>query len=513
MKNILLIFTDQHRKDTLSCYNQETLCRTPNLDALADSSIVFKNAYTTCPVCSPARSSLHSGVYPSKTGMETNIYQTGCRTHELMDTDYILSRRLQTVGYQLGYTGKWHLGVGKKKAEGEGKNIAALQKKGYMESGAYQNYGTMPTDIGYVGDDFPGHGAGGWHYKQFQEYLREQGLEFKLINRENGGKPGDHTTTGEVVSPIESTIEYYLVSRTIELIDGFEKDKPFFFALNFWGPHEPFYAPTEFLDLYRNMPIPENPTFREPAENMPKIYNLIRRPEKGWDYFENALRHYYACITHIDAQIGRLIRHLKEKGIYDDTVIIFAADHGDNQGCHGAMENKSYSMYEDTTSIPLLIKPAQKDYAGYTQEAFVNTCDIYATILDMAGYVPTTEFGFGDGKPLSRFIQRKEHDDWKDEVVSEGMGAFSVIHTQRMYRQGQYKYVFNGAGEDQFFDLEKDPLELCNRINEKEYQDLLYRIKNDLADWMTEHEDPVRDAFCKLNQIKQWDRRNTVIDK
>ena len=92
-KNILLIFTDQHRADTLSCYNQDTLCQTPYIDALTRESVVFNNAYTTCPVCSPARSSLMSGSYPSKTGMETNLYQSGCRTHELQDTPYLLSRR------------------------------------------------------------------------------------------------------------------------------------------------------------------------------------------------------------------------------------------------------------------------------------------------------------------------------------------------------------------------------------------------------------------------------------
>lgn len=505
-KNILLIFTDQHRADSLACYNPNTLCRTPHIDEITKESVIFNNAYTTCPVCSPARSSLLSGFYPSKTGMETNLYQSGSRTHELQDAPYLLSHRLETRGYQLGYTGKWHLGVGKdKQASEEGRSVVAEQKKGYMDSAAYEGYGTLPTDIGFVGDDFPGHGGGGWHYPQFKQYLEENQLEVKMINKGCGNRAGDHSTWAEVVSPIESTIEYYLTQRAIGIIEDFtKKEEPFFFALNFWGPHEPFFAPTKFLDQYRNIKIPECPSFKEDVKNMPKIYELLRRPECAWDFFENTLRHYYACISHIDEQIGRLITFLKEKNIYDDTIIIFAADHGDNQGCHGGLENKSYSMYNDTTNIPLFIKPAMKGYKAYTQTAFVSTCDIYATILDLAGYVPEDAYGFGDGRPLTRFMTSENKEGWENDIVTQGMGAFDVITTQRMYRQENWKYVFNGAGEDQLFDLETDPYEMINLIENKEYSEILLKLKNDFADWMDRHKDGARNAFCKINRIKEW---------
>ncbi|MGL6174330.1 MAG: sulfatase-like hydrolase/transferase, partial [Cellulosilyticaceae bacterium] len=357
----------------------------------------------------------------------------------------------------------------------------------------------------FIGDDFPGHGCGGWGYPQFQEYLSENNLEVKMINKGHGSRAGDHSTWAEVISPIESTIEYYLTQRAIDIIDNFtHQEQPFFFALNFWGPHEPFYAPTEFLDKYREVKIPESPSFREDPKKMPKIYELLRRPEYDWDFFENTLRHYYACISHIDNQIGRLIEFLKQKDIYEDTIIIFAADHGDNQGCHGGLENKSYSMYDDTTNIPLLIKPAQKGYSSYIQTAFASTCDIYATILDLAGYVPQDELGFGDGRPLTRFIQERHQEGWENDVVTQGMGAFDVITTQRMYRQGKWKYVFNGAGEDQLFNLQQDPYEIVNLINSVEHQQILVNLKNDFADWMSRHEDLARNAFCKINRIKEW---------
>lgn len=507
-KNIIFICTDQHRRDTLSAYAPGTLCKTPALDRLAAESVVFDNAYTTCPVCTPARSSMQTGLYPSKTGMETNSYQSGCSTHELSDMPYLLSRRLQSAGYQCGYTGKWHLGVGRDKtATQEGRSLMGMMEKGFLDVAAYIGGGCVPTEVGYLGDDFPGHGAGGWGFPQFREYLEQQGLELTIEGCTGGKLPGDHSTIGEVTSPIETTIEYYLVERAKAIVEQMaEGDKPFYFQLNFWGPHEPYFAPTKYLDLYRDLSIPENPTFAEDPAGAPRSYDLIRRPEASWEFFQETLRYYYACTTHIDAQIGRFVDWLKEKGLYDNTVILFSADHGDNQGCHGGLENKSYSMYDDTTRIPLFLKPARRAYGGYHQDALVGTCDIYATILREAGYEPHDEYGYGDGRPLDGFIDHPDQ-PWSDEIMSEGMGAASVIVTQRMFRKGRYKYVFNGVDRDQLFDLQTDPDEMHDLCGDPAFAGVLHDIRDACADWMQAHGDPVRNGFCKLNRLKEWETR------
>lgn len=479
-KNILFICTDQQRTDTLKAYNADTLCRTPVLDRLAGESVVFDNAYASCPVCTPARSSMQCGLYPSKTGMETNTFQPGARVHEIQDGPSLLSRRLNAAGYQAGYTGKWHL---------------------CMENGPFV---TLPSDVGYIGDDFPGHGAGGWAYPQFRQYLKEHNLELAIQDRTPPKKPGDHSTFGEVTSSIESTIEYYLVEQTIHYIEEFRRqDKPFYFQLNFWGPHEPFYAPTEYLDLYRHMPIPPWKSFYQDPDSEPALYELIRRREVDWDFFQETLRHYYACMTHIDHQLGRLFAYLKEQQLYEDTVIIFSADHGDNQGSHGKLENKSYSMYDETTKIPLFIKPAGKDYESYTQSAFVGTCDIYATILDQAGIGPLADYGYGDGRVLTPFIHDRNY-PWNNEIVTEGMGAFEIVATQRMYRKDKYKYVFNAGDKEQLFDMEADPDELDNLAYQPAYQQVLLQIKNDFAVWMTANGDIIRNAYCKMNRLKEY---------
>ena len=109
--NILFILTDQQRKDTLSTYG-DLVSQTPHLDQLSEESVVFENAYTTCPICTPARATIQTGLYPIHHGMITNSYNYGNMVQELADTGTLLSRRLEKIGYTPGYTGKWHLGSG-----------------------------------------------------------------------------------------------------------------------------------------------------------------------------------------------------------------------------------------------------------------------------------------------------------------------------------------------------------------------------------------------------------------
>lgn len=236
---------------------------------------------------------------------------------------------------------------------------------------------------------------------------------------------------------------------------------------------------------------------------MPRIYEMLRRPEAEWPFFQETLRHYYACVSHIDAQIGRYITYLKEKGLYENTVVIVSADHGDNQGCHGKLENKSYGMYDDTAKVPLMIKPAASKYEGYHQPALVGTCDIYATILNQAGFVPEDSHGFGDGRDLSGFFTDQTL-PWPDEIVTEGMGALDIVATQRMFRKGKYKYVFTAGDMDQLFDLESDPAEMENLAYREDFDSVLAEMKNSFADWMRRHKDPARAGFCKINRIKEW---------
>lgn len=483
--NILLILTDQQRADTLACYATETRCRTPHLDALAAQSVVFRNAYTVCAVCSPARASLQTGVYPHTHGVETNIYERGCLVHELPDSPALLSRRLQQAGYSIGYTGKWHLGEG---------GLPVLQQHGGIRANAAPSRSGLPTDLGYEGDDFPGHGDGGYGYPQFKDYLKRRGLSFDLANVDRGRERGYHTETGEVTSPIESTPDYFLVERAIELMEQFrQRGQPFCLQVHFWGPHEPFFAPTKFLDLYRNVALPSWPNFDENRAGKPGFHDVFRRPNEPWAYWENALRHYYACVSSMDAQIGRLLQHLRQAGLYDDTAILFSTDHGDSQGCHGGIENKSYHLYEETVHVPLLIKPATAGATRRDAEQFVQTCDLYATMLDLAG-APVT----GHGRTLAPFLRGETPATWRDCVVTEGLSATAALCTHRMIRRGDWKYMFYASGPDELYDLRHDPWEITNRATDPACRSVLTELQQALDRWMQETGDDLRRDYRRL---------------
>ncbi len=499
--NVILIMTDQHRLDTMRYANPDAPCHTPALDALASESLCFSNAYTNAPVCTPARSALYTGLYPSVTGMCTNIYQHGCSTHELADAPYLLSRRLSAAGFHCGYTGKWHLGIGTdKSASPEGRELLERRKAGYMGAEAYLNYGTLPSDVGFIGDDFPGHGNGGHGTALFQKYLRDNGLTQVLSGVYRGSRPGDHSKGGVITSGEETTPEYFVSLRARQITDQLrELGGPFFLSVNFWGPHEPYYVAEEDYALYRKMSIPPWPSFTggDGVEN--KLHRLVQRPEQDWSFFENNLRHYYAAITGIDRQIGRLIRHLKESGVYDGSYVIFCADHGDSQGCHNGMENKSGHMYNETTKIPLMIKPPRGLRPTVTKQ-LASTVDIYATVLDIAGY------GAEDWQAGHSLLPLLENPGAavRDYAVCESVGAFPLIAMQRMYRSGPMKYIFNCGGADELYDLDADPWELRNLVEDPAYRARLDDLKNGLAAAMYRHHDDSAPWFCKMNRLGGW---------
>lgn len=499
--NILLIVTDQQSADTLrACGGKLPVCM-PEVEALGAEALCFRQAYTNAPVCTPARSCIQTGLYPSVTGMCTNIYQQGCVTHELADRPFLLSRRLSSQGYVCGYTGKWHLGMGKdKNASSEGRSLLARAGKGFMGADAYLNYGTLPTDIGYIGDDFPGHGDGGWTSEAFGNYLKKAGLTLTMENIYRGNRKGDHSKGGVITSGEKTTVDYFLYLRTKEIIRQLEaQKKPFFMMVNFWGPHEPYYVAQEDYDLFKDMRFPPWESFNDSKHVESRIHRLVQRPEKGWDFFENNLRHYFASLHSISRQIGRILDFLKSEGLYEDTFVIVTADHGDSQGCHNGMENKSGHMYDEVTRIPMIMRrPGQLEHLE--TQAFAQTVDLYATILDLAGYDSSCWQSGHSLLPLFEYPDRPV----REYAVCESVSAFPLVSAQRMYRRGSYKYVFNGGARDELYDLSADTTECHNLVDEPEYAGTLRLLREELAEAMLAHGDDIEPWYCKMNHIKEW---------
>ena len=485
--NILLIQADQLRADVLACYGGSTV-QTPVLNGLAGESTVFDRAYCVTPVCTPARAALQTGRYPHRVGMHNNIYYPGCLVHELVDTPELLSRRLLAQGYWSGFTGKWHLGFGARKPDNR-------EWKRHVHHcplpPAWISSGTVPSDVGYHGDDFPGHGGGGHEYPQYLDYLTARGLHLEVKHASRGA-----AKYGELQGPVEATVDYFLAEQTLTHLESATRSgRPFFFSLNFWGPHEPCYIPREYLNRYDPAALSPWPSFSARETNKPSIHAVKRPPGMEWSDFAVALQHYYAHITLIDDQLGRIFAWLKERGLYDETLIIFTADHGESLGIHGGLTDKSIFMYEETCRIPLLIKPAG-GAARRRADAFVNTTDFYSTILDYAGCA--SEDFERDGCSLREWTCGGSSPDWRDQVVVSASGLAHLGFQQRMLRTGDWKYVFNCGDTDELYDLSADPHELSNLVTDPAAGVMLRSMQVRLLQWLEKHEDPLLQAFERM---------------
>lgn len=469
--NILFIFTDQHRLAALGCYG-ETPCRTPHIDSLAQDGIRFETAYTVCPVCSPSRATIMTGQYPHAHGICSNVHNLGCSVHELADRPELLSRRLQVAGYRCGYSGKWHLGTDADVVFG-GRSTPSL-----------------PEDVGFQGQNFPGHGGGGFGYPEYKAYLAEHGFEHRVTRLDN--RPIPVMRYGVLEGPVESTVPHFLAEHTIGMIDEITaSDKPFFIWHNFWGPHAPYYSPREFYDQYRDVEIPEWPNFRWPAGeiNAPHRVKLHPQAEKlTWEDWAEGIRHYYAFTSLIDQQIGRIVNHLDERGLRGNTIIIFAADHGETLGSHGGLTDKGWHHFEEIQRIPFIVWMPRQLLGnglkpGTVLGEWVSLADVYPTILDLAGaeYSPSTIHG----RSLVPLL-RGETAPWRDKVFVEFNGVNSIGTSMVSVRVGDLKYGWNCSNTDELYDLEDDPYEMRNLIHDPPHAGHVREMRELIAEWMEE---------------------------
>ncbi len=487
--NMLVIMTDQHAISTIGAYGS-VICKTPHLDALAADSLVFDNAYTICPICTPARASLQTGVYPFRHGMLTNIYTRGCMVHELQDSPSLLSRMLLSRGYQCGYTGKWHLGAGR--------DASCLGGAEYPELVRTQSASGLPSDVGYAGDDFKGHGGIGEGYPAFAQYLKDKGIEYRLKVLVS-----DYPKTAEILSDEEGTVPHFLTDRAMAYIDRFlAVDRPFFFMLNHWQPHEPYHVPTRFLDMYRYLELQPWHTYAEDVSDKPFIHHVQRAALlPAWSKTAELLKYYYAAVTQLDDQVGRLVSFLKERGQYDNTLIVFMADHGETLGVHRGLGDKGLNMYEETTRIPLMLKDPEGKRRGLRESSLVQTCDLHATLLEYAGVNRVLAERDKDGKSLLPML-KGENVKWRDLLVSESSGIDNIAHTQRMLRHAQFKFVFHAGGVDELYNLEQDPHEETNLSLQPAYFPLAKEMRLRLFHWMQENGDGFLIRYHHLMEAK-----------
>lgn len=442
--NIVLLLSDQHRADALGSYGAP-VNNTPVLDSLAAEGSRFTRAYTPCALCTPARASLLTGLYPHNHGQLANMHNF----NGVFDTQVLNKKAYpeyaSSAGYRVGYAGKWHL----------------------------PNEGNMGH---WHIDD--------WHH-DYHAFLREHGYGDYEIGRDDVQRlewGGNASFCGKTTLPTELHHDSWVSSNVIEMMNSFYKeDKPFMICGAFFGPHFPYAIPEEYLSLYSPSDVPQWGNFQETFQGKPIIQQkeLLRwnSSHLTWPDWQRIISAYWGYCTFIDHQIGRVVDELKKLGLYDNTIIIYTSDHGDMLGSH-RLFNKGFNMYEETNRVPLIVRMPGATGSSEVCDEFVNLVDIMPTIVDMAGAKVTLDV---DGRSLVPLLNGAIPDEWPDDVYGEFNGYEPTLTSIRMVRTKKWKYIYNPTSIDELYDVESDPYELVNLANQLGFKHVLRRMKQRLV--------------------------------
>jgi choline-sulfatase len=489
--NILFIFPDQQRGDSLG-YMGHPVVRTPNLDKMAEEGVTFTRCYTNSPLCVPARASLQTGQYVSQHGAWNNQIVADPRS-----PSYV--RNIRDAGYHTGVIGKTHLwqhGIGQASGAHTNDNLQIIKDWGFEY--IHELTGPMAS----TGHDSP-----------YTDYLKEKGLlkayrgyqiEYvirnyvlkwtKNIPARLKGLMEEYALSIDVNDnslwddppmsiPAEDHYDCYTGQKSVDWIKAYDDQRPFFLMVGFQGPHDPFDSPEEYRSVYKPEEIPLG-ILESPEEPVPEYLKGLLALSGLEPMTPAHMRHmmaaYYGKITLIDDYIGRIISALAEKGILDNTWIIYSSDHGELLGDHRLCHKMTY--YEGALHIPCLIRPPG-GVKGWESAGLTDHLDLTATMLDIAG---AKSFEHCDGESLLKKIiagpNGGESQEGKKQIFSELGGNVAVF-------DGRFKQIIEIKTQEplQLYDLENDPRELHNLVKEDSHQTIRRELSETLENHLSQH--------------------------
>ena len=455
--HIILIMTDQQRSDAIGCMGNEAVI-SPHTDALAAEGTLFTKGYSSCPSSTPARAGLLTGMSPWHHGMLGYGKQASSYTYEM-------PRMLKEAGYFTFGIGKMHWNPQRTKHGFDG---TLLDESGRIE------------DENFTSD-----------YRQWLQ------IKAPGINPDATGVGWNDHGASVYKLPEELHPTYWTGEMACEFISNYDTSgKPLFLKVSFARPHSPYDPPQRYIDMYKDVNIPA-----PAAGDWCVRYADLKDPATaakdapygnfGDEYARNSRRHYYANITFIDDQIGRIVDMLKEKGMYDDALILFVSDHGDMMGDHYHWR-KTYP-YEGSSHVPYIVKwPAADHVKPGEIDAPVELRDILPTFLDAAGTQVPTDM---DGRPLQALV-KEGYEPWREYIDLEHATCYSKDNYWCALTDGKIKYIWNlNNGTEQLFDLTKDPLELHDAANDKKYKKQLEKMRGAMVNHLSERgEEFVKDG-------------------
>ncbi len=447
--NILLIFVDNQPANMMGCYGNNEIF-TPHLDKFASKGVLFGNAFSPNSMCSPCRASMLTGLMPSQHGVHTwlddDIMDQWPENYNSIAEFKTLPEKLAEAGYHTGLIGKYHLGFADK-PQNCFKHWVTMAK-GMMDS----YYGVEMND------------------------------------------------NGKIETAEEHSVDYF-TKKSVEYIDQqADEDEPFFLFLTYNAPYGEMYKSEpehRYSHLYNELPMNSVP--REGVS--PKLIDwILTRKEKLPDYdfawykelaeMPNNLfymRQFYSHVSLVDDGVGKVLAKLEEKGVLDDTLVIYTADHGLSNGQHGfwghGEDTWPSNMHREANNIPLIMSHPEIENPGSQADELVGTSDIFATILDIAGCKLDSPKNI-PGTSLSPLLHGKS-EGFRDEVFMEQEES-RAIRTSKwlfMMRLQNTEYDF----KHELYDLENDPDERKDLAQDPDYADVVAKLSARLDEFFTEY--------------------------
>lgn len=450
-RKIVFIMTDTQRYDMLGCVNPDM--KTPHLDNLAAEGMRFHHAYSTSPVCTPARSAIFTGTYPHSNGAWGNNMGMG-------DNIKTIGQRLSDNGMTCGYVGKWHLD-------------------------GYDYFGNGVCPPGWEED----------YWYDMRCYLMELSDEDKVRSR----LPNTNTESIER----EFTYAHRVTNRAMEFLND-KKSDDFFLVASYDEPHHPYLCPEPYASMYKDYVWHKNASHYDDLKAKPgyQVQWAEGRQLLNKDSLTITHPYFFGCNTFVDDEIGRLLDHVKK--VAPDALIIYTSDHGDFLQAH-SLKGKGPCVYDDVARIPFIVKWPDRIASNSINTQPVSHINIVPTILEVAG-IPIDDAI--EGVSLMPTLVNKDEKVQEEvfmeygrfEVNHDGFGALQPL---RAVFDGRYKLSINLMSEDELYDMQADPFEVNNLIHSAAHQKIVHQLHGKILAWMNQTRDPFRGTYW---EERDWNK-------
>ena len=481
--NILFLFSDQHNAGVLGCENHPDVL-TPNLDQLAAKGTRFSRAYCQDGVCAPSRCSLFSGLYPRSLGCMGNSDR-----NQAMREVVSLPSAFQANGYTTAAFGKRHLHLGCD----EGWEIKASH---LVKESPDDNYVRWIYEQGF-GGAFARDWSSEWGRGPEGTPAEKQEMPFVLMCSQESRLPDGMTMEG------------WTKNRTVDFVRSRKNaEEPFFCFSSFYRPHQPYTPLPRYYSRFNRTRWGEGrrkrdgiampPSLREPAEALPPRFQFVHSggnrvfrvdlARQDEQLYRNYVAAYYALVEEIDDHVGDILRALDETGQRENTIIIYASDHGDFVGAHGMIEKcaSGHNVYEDTLRVPLIFNWPGTIQSGLNCDGLAELVDLYPTMMDLCGIKPPALKHSLQGRSLAGALLRGEPTG-RAFAISENWGQSTIItdqHKLGIWQQPRNpKWKDFRAFGDMLFDRAKDPLEIRNVAGTPDYGEVEKELGNQFHAW------------------------------